>query len=150
MNSWPGRTTSWAPISPEATSTNSRRTSVGVSVGEGIGLADDGGPAGGARLGDAGADGVAPATGWTRNAAIVDPSGDHQKLTTDPSRSVRTLPDAGSITRSGPRGMTYAVGPGSVGPIDATVSPVGLNTTPAVPNTGIVRSFEPSRFATTT
>ena len=77
------------------------------------------------------------------------PSGDHQNPTTWPSSSVRTLP-AASSTRSGPNGKVYATGCGSVGPMEATRSPTGAKVTAAEPNTGIVRSVEPSRAASTT
>src|SRR4051812_12696883 len=141
MKTRPGSTTDWAWMSPDAASTKSRRTSLGGWLGDASGAADPPGAADpsvllGAGEG-AGEPAARPAIGWTRIAAIVLPSGDHQKLTTLPSRTVRTLPDLASSSRKGPIGMLYGGPPVSVAPIDAIVSPAGLNVTPAVPTTGI-------------
>src|SRR4051794_2380320 len=140
MKSWLGRTTDSERTSPEATSTNSSRTSVGVDD------ADDDGPTEALAVADAADLGAA----WTRRAAIVLPSGDHQKLTTWPSRSVRVAPDLASTSRIGPTGIENCVVGTFVGPIVATVSPTGSNATAAIPKTGIVRSVDPSRAATMT
>src|SRR4051812_10834894 len=130
MNSRPGSTTDWDWIAPEATSTKSSRTSLGGWLGAGVGApdaADAGervglGPPG---LGEAEAP-AAPAIGCTRIGGIVLPSGDHQKLATLPSRTLRTLPLAASSSRSGPSGIVNAGPPVAAAPIDATVSPAGL------------------------
>src|SRR5690349_18835325 len=118
MNSRPGSTTDWDWTSPDAASTNSRRTSLGGWLGDAPGSVDPGTAAEPARrlgAGDGPGDPVAPpASGCTRIAAIVLPSGDHQKLTTLPSRSVRTLPETASSSRSGPIGIVYAGPPVSV------------------------------------
>ena len=97
-----------------------------------------------------GADGLPEPAGWTTIAAIVLPSGLHQSLMTVPSSRVRALPVVASRTRSGPTGMSNDPAVASVGPIEATRGAVGEKATDAIPNTGIVRSPLPSRFAVTT
>src|SRR4051812_13392681 len=117
MNSCPGSTTGCERMSPDRTSTNTSRTSLGGWLGAGdddapgdddaaplaAGAADSGGAGNGLALALVGAlaagrgDALPPAIGWTRRAAMVRPSGDHQKLTTLPSRSVRILPVSASI-----------------------------------------------------
>src|SRR3954447_4403287 len=109
MNSRPGSTTDCDWIVPEATSTKSSSTSLGGWLGAGVGPPDDGDaevPAGErvgfAPLGLGAADAPAVAAiGCTRIAAIVLPSGDHQKVATLPSRTLRARapPGAGSPTR---------------------------------------------------
>ena len=128
-------------ILPDATSTKTMCTVLGEEVGDAPGAGE------GLVVGAGEAD---PSGGTTRSAAIVLPSGDHQKLTTAPSSRVRTLPDSGSRSRSGPTGTEYADWPGSLGPIEATVSPLGSKPTAAVPKTGIERRVDSPRPATTT
>src|SRR5690348_10224161 len=95
--------------SPLATSTNINRTSFAGAVGDGeaaVGMIE----------GSTDVPGAGAAVGWIRSAAIVLPSGDHQKLTTVPSTSVRTLPDVTSMSRTGPSGIWISVDTGCVGP----------------------------------
>src|SRR5262249_26073778 len=147
MNRLPGATTGCDSTLPDFTSTNSSRTSLGGADGvgsalvpalsSGEGRAEAGAATLGSGLGlgagDAGdpegsADPPPPATGWTRMAAIVLPSGDHQNPTTCPSSSVRTVP-AVSRSRSGPNGKSYWTAWGSLGPIEATMLPAGSKLT---------------------
>src|SRR4051812_44347484 len=118
MKRRPGSTTDWDWTLPDAASTNSSRTSLGGWLGDAPGSVDPPtAPDPGGRLGagvGAGDPVVPPPIGCTRIAAIVLPSGDHQKLTTLPSRIVRTLPDTASSSRKGPIGIVYAGPPVSV------------------------------------
>src|SRR5215212_6512707 len=154
MNSRPGSTTDCDWMAPEATSTKSSRTSLGGWLGAGVGAPDA--PAAGERVGFAvlgvgAADAPAAAPiGCTRIAVMVLPSGDHQKLATLPSRTVRTLPLAASSSRTGPSGIVNSGPPAAAAPMDPTVSPAGLNVIPAVPKTGILCALLPSRPETTT
>src|SRR5580765_7222687 len=105
MKSVPGTTTDCAATLPLATSTKSIRTSVGGSDGDGWAPPASLGAAEASREAAARAEAVGaapadplgpgeapPAIVWTRRAAIVLPSGDHQNPTTWPSSSCRTLP----------------------------------------------------------
>src|SRR6516164_6665211 len=117
-------------MSPLATSTKTSRTSLAGTDG-------DGDAAVGMIEGSGDDPGSAVVAGWIRNAAIVFPSGDHQKLTTVPSSSDRTLPVATSIRRTGPSGIWMSVETGCVGPSEASIRPLGSKSTEAGPNTGI-------------
>src|SRR3954451_5180561 len=110
MKSWLGRTTDSERTSPEATSTNSSRTSVGVDDADGDGPVEAFAVADAAGLGAA----------WTRSAEIVEPSGRPQKRTSWPPRSVRVAPDFASMRRIGPAGIENCVVGTFVGPIVAT------------------------------